>query len=271
MNIDFSVIVTVYNLGEYLDECLTSILSASSGYKVEVIVVNDGSSDMITQSVINDLEAKYTSIRFFHKSNGGPASARNFGIMHASGKFVIPFDADNTMRSCFFEIILSALTASSAFFDVYCYKAQFFGEKNEVWPSKSFDEVDMALNNQIDACACINKSVFQRIGLFDENRVIVGFEDWEYWIRLISSNATFYYIDDVLYNYRCRESSTLSLAWVKRNNAVDYIFSKKENKLLGVVRKLALENIMYRRPVSYKQLIQLFFKKIKSTFLKNWI
>lgn len=262
----FSVIVTVYNLGSFLEECLNSIECASNGYLVEVVVVNDGSNDTDTINVLDASRKKYPHFRFIDKLNGGPASARNFGILNSTGDYIIPFDADNIMRLYFFKNLMNAILDTDSQFDVYYYKAQFFGEKREVWPVKSFDQVEMALSNQIDACACINKSVFQRYGLFDENRDIVGFEDWEYWIRLMSSSAKFYFINDVLYDYRCRESSTLSLAWSNRNLAVDYIFSKKENSLFFAVRKLAMENINFKKPLSLNQLFRLFFKKIKSAF-----
>ena len=88
-----SIIVPLYNKEPYIKNTLQSVLSQTySDY--EILVVNDGSTDW---SMERAKEVKSNRIRFFTKSNGGPASARNFGVRNARGRWVIILDADDQL------------------------------------------------------------------------------------------------------------------------------------------------------------------------------
>lgn len=93
MNILLSVIVTVYNIKEYLDRCIESICNQT--YKdLEIIIVDDGSTD--GSSEICDCYAqKDKRIKVVHKENGGQVSARKLGAKTATGKYVISVDGDD--------------------------------------------------------------------------------------------------------------------------------------------------------------------------------
>ena len=81
-----SVIVTAYNIKDYLPRCLDSLLRQTYE-NLEVIVVDDGSIDG-TAAICDDYAAKNARIRVIHKENGGPSSARNAGVAIAHGEYL---------------------------------------------------------------------------------------------------------------------------------------------------------------------------------------
>lgn len=88
-----SVIVPVYNIKEYLERCVDSIL-AQTWENLEVLLVDDGSTDG-TENLVDELQKKDPRIRVFHKKNGGSSSARNLGIREAGGKYLGFVDSDD--------------------------------------------------------------------------------------------------------------------------------------------------------------------------------
>ncbi|MGR6086945.1 MAG: glycosyltransferase family 2 protein [Arcticibacter sp.] len=265
----FSVIVTVYNLGGFLYECLDSIKYASANHDVEVIVVNDGSDDIGTISVLACSKIKYGDFLFFDKKNGGPASARNLGISKSSGYYIIPFDADNIMRPDFFEKLNNKIEELNGLFDIIYFNALFFGNKNFVWPDKDYDLADLTVSNFIDACTCFSRILFDRLGGFDESDVLRGFEDWDFWLRATACNARFVFLREVLFDYRVRTGSMLDRAWPNRNQIFDYIFDKPQLVDLKIVRLSKLNDSSSKMDGYYlsriKKIIYRIF--IKRTFL----
>ena len=106
MNSDFpvkvSVIVPVYNVELYLEKCLLSLVSQTL-QAIEIVVVNDGSTDS-SQQIIEDFQKKYPEKIFgFTKENGGLSDARNFGIDHAKGQYIGFVDSDDYVSQTMFE------------------------------------------------------------------------------------------------------------------------------------------------------------------------
>ena len=101
-----SIIVPAYNVERYLEKCLTSLVSQS--YRnIEVIVVNDGSTDS-TQKIVDDFSLKYPSIiKSFEKMNGGIADTRNFGLSKVKGEYFTFLDSDDYMENDTIERMLN--------------------------------------------------------------------------------------------------------------------------------------------------------------------
>ena len=100
-NILVSVIIAAYNAEEYIRECIESVLSQTLN-NIEVIVVNDGSSDQ-TQKIIDEYKLKDPRVVCISQPNKGAAAARNRGLYIAKGKYVNFFDADDIMIDRFLE------------------------------------------------------------------------------------------------------------------------------------------------------------------------
>ena len=89
-----SVIVPVYNVEQYLAECLDSLVSQTLE-DIEILVVNDGSPDN-SQAIIDDYAARYPDkIRPFVKKNGGLSDTRNFAVKQARGEYIGFVDSDD--------------------------------------------------------------------------------------------------------------------------------------------------------------------------------
>ena len=89
----FSIIIPVYNVERYLEECLLSVVGQT--YKdFEIILVDDGSPDSCPE-ICDEWAKKDSRVKVIHKENGGAASARNMGIDKATGEYVLFLDGDD--------------------------------------------------------------------------------------------------------------------------------------------------------------------------------
>ena len=92
----FSVIVPVYNVKLYLDRCVRS-LADQSYLPYEIILVDDGSTDG-SEDLCDDYARKYPFVKVCHKKNGGLSSARNYGIVHSNGDYILFVDSDDYVQ-----------------------------------------------------------------------------------------------------------------------------------------------------------------------------
>ena len=88
-----SIIVPVYHVEKYLDDCVRSILQQTYA-KFELILVDDGSDDICPQKC-EEWKAKDARIKVIHKSNGGLSDARNAGLEIAGGEYIACVDSDD--------------------------------------------------------------------------------------------------------------------------------------------------------------------------------
>lgn len=102
-----SVIVPVYNIKEYLERCVNSIL-AQTWENLEILLVDDGSDDG-TERLVDELREKNDRIRVFHKENGGSSSARNLGIREAKGAYLGFVDSDDYIEPFMYERLYRAV------------------------------------------------------------------------------------------------------------------------------------------------------------------
>lgn len=102
-----SVIVPVYNIKEYLERCVNSIL-AQTWENLEILLVDDGSDDG-TERLVDELGGKDDRIRVFHKKNGGSSSARNLGIREAKGAYLGFVDSDDYIEPFMYERLYRAV------------------------------------------------------------------------------------------------------------------------------------------------------------------
>ncbi|KAA8453752.1 glycosyltransferase [Weissella paramesenteroides] len=114
MNPLISVIIPVFNVEEYIRECVLSVLNQNFNLqKMEIIIINDGSSDNSIRN-IQDLIDKHTNIRLIDQSNSGLASARNAGIYNASGKYISFIDSDDKVSPNFISELYSVAEEENA-------------------------------------------------------------------------------------------------------------------------------------------------------------
>lgn len=93
MNVKISVIIPCYNVEKYIETCLESVLSQTY-LNWEAVIVDDGSTDR-TGVIADNYSSSDDRFRVFHKSNGGLADARNFGLSRATGEYLLFLDSDD--------------------------------------------------------------------------------------------------------------------------------------------------------------------------------
>ncbi len=107
-----SVIVPVYKVEEYLEQCVTSILEQSY-QNLEIILVDDGSPDRCPQ-MCDQWAARDPRIKVIHKENGGLSDARNAGLEVASGRYVAFVDSDDTVDADYVSYLVELLETNNA-------------------------------------------------------------------------------------------------------------------------------------------------------------
>lgn len=107
MNDLISVIVPVYNMEEYLNKCIDSILKQSY-LNIEVLLIDDGSTDR-SKDICLSYEKMDKRVKYYYKDNGGLSSARNFGIKKCKGKYIGFVDSDDVIHENMFKILYENL------------------------------------------------------------------------------------------------------------------------------------------------------------------
>jgi len=102
-----SIIIPVYNVKEYLNDCIQSVV-AQTYSNIEIIIVDDGSNDG-SELLCDEWAAKDSRIRVFHKTNGGLSDARNYGLKRIRGEYVGFVDSDDYIASDMYESFVKAM------------------------------------------------------------------------------------------------------------------------------------------------------------------
>ena len=102
-----SVIIPAYNAEKYLAECIDSVLNQTYE-NVELIIVNDGSQDG-TRDILDKYASKHSNIQVIHTENGGVSRARNIGLKHASGDYIMFLDSDDTLTKDAIQIMYNEI------------------------------------------------------------------------------------------------------------------------------------------------------------------
>jgi glycosyltransferase involved in cell wall biosynthesis len=202
-----SVIIPCFNHGKYLADSIGSVLGQT--FKgIEIIVVNDGSTDSETIAILDSLDGK--GYRVIHIQNQGLAAARNAGIACCRGEYILPLDADDRISQDFVRRAVNHLDVDPRLGVVYS-KVRYFGELEGVWEQPEFSLGRILIENMIVASAVFRKKDWLTVGGYREN-MKEGWEDWDFWLSLFEIPRKVCRLEDDLFYYRIRvDSMTRSL------------------------------------------------------------
>ena len=130
MNELISIIVPIYNVENYLRQCLDSIQNQTY-QNFECLIINDGSPDN-SADICREYVEKDSRFRYLEKENGGVSSARNLGIEHSKGQYITFIDSDDWVDSDYLEVLYKSLTDEKADVAVSTYK-QFNMDDNNYY------------------------------------------------------------------------------------------------------------------------------------------
>ena len=269
-----SVVIPCYNQAVYLPETLNSLISQTYT-RWEGIIVNDGSPDD-TEEVALLYVDKDSRFKYIHKKNGGLSSARNLGIANASGEYILPLDSDDIIQPEYLNKAVEAFVENSTLDVVYCQE-YCFGAISKMWDLPPYQGYEaLLLNNAFFCSAVFRKSDCLQVGGYDE-QMLQGYEDWEFFIRLLNKDSQVYQIPEPLFHYRIKEVSMLtsSSRLDIRLKLEDYIYQKHADKysscfggVLNVHRELVASQARIKR-YDNKWYRCLFHKYIKNKFSRK--
>ena len=228
-----SVIVPVYNVEEYIEKCLDSIINQT--YKnLQIIIVDDGSPDN-SGKICDEYAKKDNRITVLHKENGGVSFARNIGLQNATGNWITFVDSDDWIENDYIEQLLKIAKQDNADVVLCGYNRVNKVSKQDINATGGKDTFSLSeyliktLNPQTGFGFChmklIKKDCIQNLR-FDEN-LVVG-EDALFNMQLSKNIKKAVFYKKALYNYRNNSNSV-----VKRyddNYAKKYLESMKNCK-----------------------------------------
>lgn len=220
-----SIIIPCYNDAQYIEQSVQSALDQTYPYK-EIIVVDDG-SNAETKAVLKKIESKIT--RLITQENQGQSTARNVGIQAANGDFILVLDSDDYFEPSFCEEAVAILQSNLDTKIVTSHLRRFTDDKTlDLFVPSGGDISVFVLHNGATGSAMFRKSDALIVGGYDQ-QMRKGFEDWEFYIRLLADGGYAHVIPKVYLNYRIRPNSTTSKANKVKTDLLHYIYIKNQS------------------------------------------
>lgn len=201
-----SIVIPCYNQGQYVMDAIASV-QAQTYNNWEIIVVNDGSTDELTNEILDNLNMP--GVRVVYTSNQGLPAARNNGVVRANGEFVLPLDADDMIAATYIEKAMDEFRKNHEVKLVYS-RARYFGARTDAVPLNEhpFSMQDLLLYNFIFCSAFFRRTDFQTAGGYSVT-MKGGWEDWDFWIRLLKDGGDVVQIPEELFFYRAKHASMI--------------------------------------------------------------
>lgn len=263
----FSVIMAVYQVKEYLDEAVNSLIRQTIGFdRIQIILVDDGSTDG-SGELCDEYEKRYPNqVKVIHKENGGAASARNAGLSYAEGKYISFFDPDDILGH-------DALKEIYRFFeqnektDVCCIPIFFFGDKQGKHPlNYKFEQgtrtIDLLQDENASCILLSGASSFFRTQAVRSIRFdtrLYQAEDSKFILQTLMNNPKLGIVSTVRYHYRRYAGSTLAKSQdqIRAYTECLCLFSEwalnTAEEKYGYIPKFIQHTVMYDLQWKFKQ------------------
>lgn len=259
-----SIIIPVYNVKDYLDECVNSIMKQTYN-NIEIILVDDGSCDG-SENMCDFYSTLDNRIKVIHKSNGGLSDARNVGLLHARGEYIGFVDSDDFVEANMYEELMSLSIQYDV--DLVCARYDYAGDQSEYsLPVANGDIICMTgqefLYFLIAGSDSIvsSYSVWDRLykkSLIEKLSFPVGlcYEDVVFSTKAIINSERLVYLNKCLYHYRIRKGSI--------SHGYDKGYDKR---LISDRLPLQKEQIFWLESKGYNQLANI----VKATYYQEYL
>lgn len=268
-----SIIVPIFNVANYLQECLDSILIQTYPY-LEILLIDDGSTDQSPQ--ICDQYAKEDArIKVVHQQNGGAANARNRGLELATGDYICFIDGDDRIKKNYIERLLDSLEVNEADISVCAYQYLYKNviEHESMNPIGIISEKEFIRRFLEDwKCGLLWNKLFKS-SLIDNIRFEEGHKiDDEFFTYQVIMNANkIVVMNEELYVYRMRASSVMQSKGTNYEKMIQDRFDYLTKRYLRVGEKYPdlkqeyLENLIdnYIRLINDSRSSMEFFEHMK--------
>lgn len=204
-----SIVMPTYNQDRFIGKAIQTVIDQSYPHW-ELIVVNNFSTDT-TKSVVESFQDQRIKVIDF--ANGGViAASRNLAIKMSAGSLVAFLDSDDYWSR---EKLSSCLAKLASGYDLVCHGEYFFSDGSEAFvpttygPESNCRFLDLLSNGNCLSTSAIvvKKSLLEKIGFFDETKLLNTAEDFDLWIRAAKSGARIGILDEMLGYYRLHSTS----------------------------------------------------------------
>lgn len=254
-----SIVIPCYNDAKFVKQSVDSALNQTYENK-EIILVDDG-SDALTKEVLKKIEPKVNQL--ITQENKGQSAARNKGVALSKGEYILILDSDDYFEPTFAQKAIKAFSLNSNAKIVSCYTNLIYEDKFiKVYKPPGGKLKDFLINNSVIGTSMFKKADWQSVKGYDES-MRSGFEDWEFFIRLLKNGGEALVIKEPLFNYRKRMVSTTSRANKKKYELLKYIHKKNKdvyienydfvsNYLISQIEREAQEKLKNINSIEYK-------------------
>ncbi len=224
-----SIIIPVYNLENYIENCLNSVVNQT--YRdLEILCIDDGSTDKSAE-IIKRFAASDSRVKYFYQDNAGVSAARNKGLDEATGDYIMFVDGDDYLHYQAAEILYRSLVEIDA--DIVCSHFKITESLSEkmtpvesTTPERSsHEDLFTERYNSVagkSACAKIYKTDIARLEKFPIG--ITNGEDGYYFVLILNHNPKVFLIDCRLYYYFSRPNSTVTSSFSLKRFTMTYSF-----------------------------------------------
>lgn len=244
-----SVIIPVYNVVDYLDNCIKSVINQSYT-NLEIIIVDDGSTDG-SDKKCDEWAQKDTRIKVMHQKNSGVSIARNLGISNAKGDYLSFLDSDDRYTELYIEKMVREALDTEA--DIICCDYVSYGKTEESYTSDKVQyNTEEAISHLLDyngyKCFVWNKLFSMRCikGVrFPENW---WFEDIVFCYDTFSSANKIVYLKEKLYEYREENGYSSKFKFSNKNydllRSLQYFLSHVEKQFPHIYERVLMGYIL---------------------------
>ena len=285
-----SIIIPVYNTEKLLGKCLDSVLAAIQklDFDVEILLINDGSTDRSKVVIANYKEQYPQYIKAFDKPNGGLSDVKNFGLEHAKGEFISFIDSDDFVEPEMYEDMMGKLLTESADAAICDIKLVYDDGSERIWScinaprATVYEEV---IDMPMMASSC-NKII--RRGLFTGMRFPTGINNEDIAVTpiVLGYAEKIVAINKPYYNYYQRSGSIQNGEFNERRFAlletaklcVDQAQNLKKEKQEIIknslyahqILALALYPIREQKFAKRQHLLKIYMNKVNQLFPDFW-
>lgn len=219
-NMQASIIIPTFNNEKYLKQCIHSLITQKTELSYEIVIVDDGSNDN-TAAVCKDLQSESKNIVYIYQNNEGVSSARNNGIAHARGTYIIMVDSDDVVYSDYVESIVGLAIRESLDMVASGYEISYLNDNRRVINTFTSDSIYRGKQNigeavkkfgsngllNVAVCKCFRKSIIDNNKLQYDINLKTG-EDLIFNIAFLSNCDSVGQIKKSPYEYIRRDEIT---------------------------------------------------------------
>ena len=235
----FSVIISIYNTGRYLDDSIGSVLNQTIGInQIQIILVNDGSTDETEKKCLKYQKLFPKNIKYIKIEHSGVSVGRNIGLKYAEGKFINFLDADDKWNNKAFQLVLIFFRYYKKINIIGC-RIQFFELYSSYHPlDYKFTKTRVVnLNKEYNCIQLSSSSSFFRHSLIKNKKFKPGIfngEDTRFINNILLKDPNIGLIKEAIYYYRKRKDSTSAIQnKVKEEEFYSFIIKSVDQYLLN--------------------------------------